>query len=99
MAQYCRYCTGLIVGDIAWRQEKKKEIPEHLAKTTNYCPMFELNPIDAFGENEAGYQPRHKRKEKDENLPGQMSIEDFWETKEGDELHEEAGSETDPGES
>ena len=78
MAQYCRYCSGLVVGDAAYCTTKKKEIPEHLAKTTNYCPYYDLNPIDAFGENEKGYQPRHKKDKPDDNLPGQMSLSDFW---------------------
>lgn len=78
MAQYCRYCSGLVVGDAAYCTTKKKEIPEHLAKTTNYCPYYDLNPIDAFGENEKGYQPRHKKEKPDDNLPGQMSLNDFW---------------------
>ena len=78
MAQYCRYCSGLVVGDVAYCTTKKKEIPEHLAKTTNYCPYYDLNPIDAFGENEKGYQPRHKKEKPDNNLPGQMSLSDFW---------------------
>lgn len=77
MAQYCRYCSSLVVGDTAYCTAKKKEIPEHLAKTTNYCPYYDLNPIDAFGENEKGYQPRHK-KEPEENIPGQMSLEEFF---------------------
>ena len=78
MAQYCRYCSGLVVGDVAYCTTKKKEIPEHLAKTTNYCPYYDLNLIDAFGENEKGYQPRHKKEKPDDNLPGQMSLSDFW---------------------
>lgn len=61
MAQYCRYCNELIVGDIAWCDKKKKVIPEHLAKTTNYCPFYSLNKVDAFGENEKGYNPRHSK--------------------------------------
>lgn len=76
MAQYCRYCSNLVVGDLAWCTEKKKEIRDHLAKTTNYCPFYDLNPIDAFGENEAGYQPRKKKKEASEQLDGQMNIFD-----------------------
>lgn len=70
MAQYCRYCSGLVVGDVAYCTTKKKEIPEHLAKTTNYCPHYDLNPIDAFGENEKGYQPRHKRRTYSSNVRG-----------------------------
>lgn len=30
------------------------------AKRTNNCKDFELNPIDAFHENERGYVPRQK---------------------------------------
>lgn len=76
MAQYCRYCSELVVGDVAWCNAKEKQIPEHLAKTTNYCPLYDLNPIDAFGENEKGYQPRHKR-ENEQQCTGQMNIYDF----------------------
>lgn len=76
MAQYCRYCSDLVVGDTAWCCTKKKEIPEHLAKTTNYCPTYNFNPVDAFGENEKGYQPRCQ-KVAVEQLEGQMSIQDF----------------------
>lgn len=76
MAQYCRYCGDLVVGDIAWCSVKKKEIPEHLAKTTNYCPHYNLNPIDAFGENEKGYQPRNKRVAV-EQVEGQINISDY----------------------
>ena len=75
MAQYCRYCSNLVVGDAAYCQAKQKEIPEHLAKTTNYCPFYDLNGIDAYGENEKGYQPRHKKCT--DNMAGQMSIDDF----------------------
>lgn len=32
MAQYCRYCSALVVGDVAYCTTKEKEIPEHLAK-------------------------------------------------------------------
>lgn len=82
MAQYCRYCSELAVGDIAWCDKKKKEIPEHLAKTTNYCPHYNLNPVDAFGENEKGYQPRNA-KAAVERLEGQMSIMEFLEEVDG----------------
>ena len=40
--------------------------------------MAHKNSIDAFGENEKGYQPRHKKEKPDDNLPGQMSLSDFW---------------------
>ena len=61
MAQYCRYCSNLVVGDFAYCTTKKKEVPEHLAKTTNYCPMYDLNPIDAFGEMKKGISQGVKR--------------------------------------
>lgn len=77
MAQYCRYCSDLVVGDTAYCTKKKKEIPEHLAKTTNYCPFYDLNPVDAFGENEKGYQPRNAKTVT--QLEGQMSISDLLE--------------------
>ena len=68
-----------MVGDIAYCTTKQKEIPEHLAKTTNYCPHYDFNPVDAFGENEKGYQPRNPKAEPVQQLDGQMSISDFLE--------------------
>ena len=89
MAQYCRYCSDLVVGDIAYCTTKKKEIPEHLAKTTNYCPHYDFNPMDAFGENEKGYQPRNA-KVVEQQRDGQMDISQFLgEAKDGQE--EETG--------
>lgn len=29
-----------------------------IRKSPNQCKEFELNPIDAYGENQNGYQPR-----------------------------------------
>lgn len=85
MAQYCRYCSDLVVGDTAYCTTKKKEIPEHLAKTTNYCPYYDFNPIDAFGENEKGYQPRNT-KAVEQQCDGQMDISQFLkEAKDGQE--------------
>ena len=78
MAQYCRYCSALVVGDIPYCTTKKKQIKEINAKTTNYCPHYDLNPIDAFGENEKGYKPRHP-KEPEQQIEGQMEISDFLE--------------------
>lgn len=78
MAQYCRYCNGLAVGDLVYCTVKKKEIRETLAKTTNYCSAYDFTPVDAFGENKEGYKPRHKKTE-DEQLDGQMSLEEYFE--------------------
>ena len=76
MAQYCRYCSALVVGDAAYCTTKEKEIQEHLAKTTNYCPHYDLNHIDAFGENEKGYQPRNA-KVTAQQCDGQMDLSEF----------------------
>ena len=58
MKQYCRYCANLVCGDAAWCEAKKKIISEASAKRPNDCNDFMFNPLDAFGENEKGYQPR-----------------------------------------
>lgn len=78
MAQYCRYCSALVVGDVPYCTTKKKQIKETNAKTTNYCPSYEFNPVDAFGENEKGYQPRHS-KGPEKQCEGQMNISEFLE--------------------
>ena len=71
MKQYCRYCSELIVGDIAYCFAKKKQINERTAKTTNKCPHFSLNRVDAFMENEKGYKPREP---KQKQCDGQVSL-------------------------
>lgn len=78
MAQYCRYCSKLQVGGgKIFCKAKRKRIREHLAKTTNYCPFYDLTYIDAFGENVKGYQPRH-RKIPESQIDGQMELMDFF---------------------
>ena len=42
-----------------------------------YCPHYDLNPIDAFGENEKGYQPRHKKEDIQQQCEGQMDLSQF----------------------
>lgn len=34
---------------------------ESAAKRVNQCKDFDLNPIDAFGENKKGYRPRREK--------------------------------------
>lgn len=58
MKQYCRYCTNLVVGNGIYCTKRNREYTEQYAKSTNNCGDFELNVIDAFFENERGYQPR-----------------------------------------
>lgn len=69
MKQYCRYCSFLATGNGIYCTELNKEIRESTAKRVNNCEHFDLNPIDAFYENERGYKPR-KMKEND----GQLSL-------------------------
>lgn len=71
MAQYCRYCTFLVTGNGICCTELNKEISEKRAKSVNKCNSFDLNTIDAFGENEKGYTPR---KPKQKECSGQLSI-------------------------
>lgn len=72
MAQYCRYCNELIVGDFAYCYVKKKKISEKAAKNTNKCPHFSLNKVDAFLENEKGYKPRQP---KQKQCNGQLALD------------------------
>lgn len=61
MKQYCRYCASLIVGDVPYCERQKRVLSEATAKRSNTCKDFDLNPIDAFMENEKGYQPRREK--------------------------------------
>lgn len=58
MAQYCRYCNNFITGNGNYCEAKRTEPTDAQAKRANHCKLFELNPMDAFGENEKGYRPR-----------------------------------------
>ena len=58
MTQYCRYCNNFVCGNGEWCEVKQKEVTEKYAKRPNRYRDFELNPIDAYGENEKGYRPR-----------------------------------------
>lgn len=58
MKQYCRYCIHLVTGNGIYCTKRNREYTEQYAKSTNNCGDFELNVIDAFGENERGYQPK-----------------------------------------
>lgn len=61
MTQYCRYCAWFVCGNGEWCEKKRWEPTEKYAKSPNRCREFELNPIDAYGENAAGYRPREKQ--------------------------------------
>jgi len=67
MAQYCRYCTELVYGDVA-HCEVKGVLNEKYCKRTNQCKDFDLNPIDAFGENIKGYVPKKRGKKEYEKI-------------------------------
>lgn len=62
MAQYCRYCSHFVTGNGNWCDARKIEPSDRYAKSTNRCRFFDLNPMDAFFENEKGYQPRKTAK-------------------------------------
>ena len=51
MKQYCRYCAHCTVGDVVYCEKRRRTYSESYAKSTNNCGDFELNVIDAFGEN------------------------------------------------
>lgn len=63
MTQYCRYCAWFVAGNGEYCEAKGWEPTERYAKSPNRCKEFELNPVDAYGENLKGYQPRGKRPE------------------------------------
>ena len=73
MAQYCRYCSWLCYGDVPYCEFKGVR-SEESCKRTNKCKEFELNEIDAFGENEKGYVPRKQTEEKVVDI-NQMTLE------------------------
>lgn len=58
MRQYCRYCANLVYGDSCYCEVKKKCLDYDNCKRVNKCKSFELNPIDALGENPKEYKPR-----------------------------------------
>lgn len=66
--QYCRYCIHLVTGNGIWCEKRKREYSESYAKSTNNCGDFELNVIDAFFENDKGYQPREEQHSKYEQI-------------------------------
>ncbi len=71
MAQYCRYCSFLVTGNGVYCTKLNKEISERAAKNTNKCKSFELDPTDAFWENEKGYMPRETARK---GCDGQLSL-------------------------
>lgn len=72
----CRYCRHLTTGNGIYCEKRKRTYSESYAKSTNNCGDFELNVIDAFFENERGYQPRESKPITDKN---QMTWEEYEE--------------------
>lgn len=66
MIQRCRICRWLITDPCIYCTKRNREYTEQYAKSTNNCGDFELNVIDAFFENERGYQPREPKPEVDD---------------------------------
>ena len=85
MKQYCRYCSHLVYGDVAFCQKKNWVKTYNSCKQRNKCKSFEFNPIDALGENLNGYKPREKECiEINEQTLFDFEVikEDMWEDKE-----------------
>ena len=61
MKQYCRYCAYLVYGDVPYCEKQERVMSETAAKRLNNCKGFDLCPMDAFMENEKGYQPRREK--------------------------------------
>lgn len=61
MTQYCRYCSYFVTGNGNYCNEKNFSPSDEYAKRPNKCKLFDLNPIDAFYENEKGYTPREPK--------------------------------------
>ena len=61
MAQYCRYCSEMVCGDVNYCSKKKRTYTDKHIRHTNTCRDFDLNPIDALRINLKNYQPRPKR--------------------------------------
>ena len=59
MKQYCRYCANLVWGDSGYCEVKRKSLKYESCKRANKCKHFELNPMDALGENHNEYKPRN----------------------------------------
>lgn len=73
MAQYCRYCAELVVGNGIYCSAKNKELSEVYTKRVNFCKYFALCEFDAYVLDKK-YQPRPKR----EKAPlKQISIEEI----------------------
>lgn len=71
MTQYCRYCSWFCTGNGNYCEVKKTSPTDEQAKRANKCKEFDLNPIDAYGENEKGYTPRTK---KEKQYDGQIEL-------------------------
>lgn len=77
MAQYCRYCANMVCGDSNYCTVREECFSDEYVKRVNKCKDFDLNEIDALGENERGYIPRKGKEKQDEQCAGQMSLADM----------------------
>lgn len=60
MAQYCRYCSHIAVGDCNYCEVKKATFTDEQMCRTNRCKDFDFCPIDAL--TDKTYKPRKPRK-------------------------------------
>ena len=63
MKKYCRYCSHMVCGDANYCEANEKTYSDATLKRANNCKDFDLNPIDALGENEEEYRPRENKSE------------------------------------
>lgn len=65
MAQYCRYCSYMVCGDLNYCSVKGRCYSDKAIRHTNNCKDFDLNPIDAIRLNDKNYKPRPKKPKPD----------------------------------
>ena len=72
--QYCRYCSYLTVGDVAYCSYRGVLL-EKRCKQVNKCKYYEFNSIDAFQENKNGYRPRKLKRNHEKLKLGELDDE------------------------
>ena len=73
MAQYCRYCSFCIYGDMAYCTDHEKILSDDKIRRVNHCKDFDLSPL---GDVITGriYTPR-RTKQIEDDKEEQISLE------------------------
>lgn len=74
MKQYCRYCAYMCCGDANWCSVRHRTYTDGYIKKPNKCKDFELNPIDALGENPKVYKPRKPKADDGEQITALIEV-------------------------